>query len=163
MPVATPSSACRVAEPASRLFGACRGTRRPPTSAWLAFATAPAAAGCSRTALDVNSRDQSFRQSSRTSPVEGLDKSILDLPVHAASGACPIAASTNQALTCLIRGPAILRPAEPPNNQRFPNGTSQLIQRSLGFSIPGGASLVLRRSAIMPLCPRPPSRRVPHG
>jgi hypothetical protein len=30
-----------------------------------------------------------------------------DLPVHAASGACPIAASTNQALTCLIRGPAI--------------------------------------------------------
>jgi hypothetical protein len=38
---------------------------------------------------------------------EGLDKSILDLPAHAASGACPIAASTNQALMCLIRGPAI--------------------------------------------------------
>jgi hypothetical protein len=38
---------------------------------------------------------------------EGLNKSILDLPAHAESGACPISASTNQALTCLIRGPAI--------------------------------------------------------
>jgi hypothetical protein len=38
---------------------------------------------------------------------EGLDKSILDLPVHAASGAGPDAASTNQALACLIREPAI--------------------------------------------------------
>jgi hypothetical protein len=38
---------------------------------------------------------------------EGLDKSIPDLPAHAESGACPDSASTNQALACLIRGPAI--------------------------------------------------------
>jgi hypothetical protein len=38
---------------------------------------------------------------------KGLDKPILDLPAHAASGACPIAATTNQALMCLIRAPAI--------------------------------------------------------
>jgi hypothetical protein len=37
----------------------------------------------------------------------GLDKSIQDLPAHAESGACPDSGSTNQALTCLIRGPAI--------------------------------------------------------
>jgi hypothetical protein len=48
-----------------------------------------------------------------TSPFE-------DLPAHAESGACPISASTNQALTCLIRGSAILRPAGPPNKSEVP-------------------------------------------
>jgi hypothetical protein len=56
----------------------------------------------------------------RRKPKEGLDKSVPDLPVHAESGACPISASTNQALTCLIRKPAILRPAEPPNKSEVP-------------------------------------------
>jgi hypothetical protein len=46
---------------------------------------------------------------------EGLDKSIQDLPAHVESGACPDSTSRNQSLTRLFRGPAILRPAEPPN------------------------------------------------
>jgi hypothetical protein len=39
--------------------------------------------------------------------MEGLDKSILDLPAHASSGACPDAATRNQSLARLFRAPAI--------------------------------------------------------
>ncbi len=38
---------------------------------------------------------------------KGLDKSILDLPAHAESGACPDSARTNPAIACAIRAPAI--------------------------------------------------------
>ncbi len=40
-------------------------------------------------------------------PKDGVDESILDLPAHAESGACPDSAPTNQAPACLIREPAI--------------------------------------------------------
>ncbi len=43
----------------------------------------------------------------RTVTKEGLDQSIPDLPVHAASGAGLDSASTNQALACLVRESAI--------------------------------------------------------
>ena len=58
----------------------------------------------------------------RSTLKEGLDKSILDLPAHAESGAGPDSASTNQALACLIRGPAI-------RGRRKP----RIIRRSLQF------------------------------
>ncbi len=54
---------------------------------------------------------------------EGLDKSILDWPAHAESGACPDSAPTMRALACVICEPAI-------HGRR----KLRLVQRFLGFA-----------------------------
>jgi acetolactate synthase regulatory subunit len=83
------------------------------------IATAPAEAGVWRVRLDLESARDPVplaRQIEKLYDVvavdavgldEGLDKSILDLPAHAESGAGPDSASTNRALACSIRGPAV--------------------------------------------------------
>ncbi len=50
------------------------------------------------------------------------------MPAHAASGACPGAASTNQALMCLIRGPAIHGRRKLRLDQSFPRSPDRLLE-----------------------------------
>jgi len=79
-----------------------------------------------------------------------LDKSILDLPAYAESGACPISASTNQALTCLIREPAILRPTERPNESEVPQVRDRDLPSSQSFKARLGRAAILRGLSAIP-------------